>query len=278
MKRQLSDAEKKAVRAHQIGSDESVRCFISGEIIGVDDAVEYDHLHPYSKDGETSTANVRIVLKDYNRRKSNQSLYDVRDNIRLEKLFASKKNNIRLQDIFSLKEIEKRNTHTTNNGNIITISDGTSTRKFELYFDDILEVKYFYGRIPVIWLENDDQEGLQPRVIDYNRVIAIRDHLKSHPQLAPSIGRLLANKLKLFDGQHKLAAQILNNRVEVDMKIYVSPDDPKEAKRLFDNLMVTNLEAHSKLKQVPFYTSTLLDRLSVIYKDHLEESISFKGG
>lgn len=38
--------------------------------------------------------------------------------------------------------------------------------------------------------------------------------------------------------------------------------------------MITNLEAHSKLKQVPFYTSTLLDRLSVIYKELLEEFIS----
>jgi hypothetical protein len=49
-----------------------------------------------------------------------------------------------------------------------------------------------------------------------------------------------------------------------------------QSKELFDNLMITNLEAHSKLKQVPFYTSTLLDRLSVIYKELLEEFISTK--
>ena len=40
--------------------------------------------------------------------------------------------------------------------------------------------------------------------------------------------------------------------------------------------MITNLEAHSKLKQVPFYTSTLLDRLSVIYRDLLEEFFAAK--
>src|SRR3989304_66780 len=40
--------------------------------------------------------------------------------------------------------------------------------------------------------------------------------------------------------------------------------------------MITNLEAHSKLKQVPFYTSTLLDRIFVIYKDFWEEFISIK--
>ncbi len=140
--------------------------------------------------------------------------------------------------------------------------------------DEILKVDYFYGQLPVAWLENDDQEGLQPRVIDYKRLISIRDHLKDHPQLAPSIGRLMNNRLKLFDGQHKLAAQVLNNQADVDVKIYVSPDNSLAAKKLFDDLMITNLEAHSKLKQVPFYTSTLLDRLSVIYKELLDEFIS----
>src|SRR5262249_40161506 len=40
--------------------------------------------------------------------------------------------------------------------------------------------------------------------------------------------------------------------------------------------MITNLEAHSKLKQIPFYTSTVLERLSVLYKELLEEFISAK--
>jgi hypothetical protein len=60
------------------------------------------------------------------------------------------------------------------------------------------------------------------------------------------------------------------------VKVYVSPDDTQAAKRLFDDLMITNLEAHSKLKQVPFYTSTLLDRLSVIYRELIDEFISTK--
>jgi hypothetical protein len=275
-KRQISDADKQAVRKQQLGSDGSLRCFISGEVVGPNDDIEYDHIQPFSKEGETSIANIRIVLKKYNRRKSDQSLYDVRDNIRLERLFEAKKNNIRLQDIFELKDVERCATHASMTNGAITVSDGKSSSAFSLFHDAILDVPYFYGRIPVSWLENDDQEGLQPRVIDYKRLIAIRDHLKSHPQLAPSIGRLLGNKLKLFDGQHKLAAQVLNNQPEVDIKVYVSPESAEKAKSLFDNLMITNLDAHSKLKQIPFYTSTLLDRLSVIYKEFLEEFIAAK--
>ncbi|WP_144733291.1 HNH endonuclease domain-containing protein [Extensimonas perlucida] len=276
MKRQLTDSEKFSVRQQQLEPDGSLRCFISGEVISANDEVEYDHIQPFSKDGDTAIANIRIVLKHHNRRKSNQSLYDVRDNLRLERLFESKKNHIKLQDILDLKDVKRRNTHCTTTDGVITIDDGTLKRTFTLLSDSILHVNYFYGRVPISWLENDDQEGLQPRVIDYKRLINIRDHLKIHPQLAPSIARLLGNRLKLFDGQHKLAAQVLNNNTEADIKVYVSPDDPASAKRLFDDLMITNLEAHSKLKQVPFYTSTLLDRLSVIYRELLDEFISTK--
>ena len=276
MNRQLSEPEKQTVKQQQLSADGSLRCFISGEIISDDDEVEYDHIQPFSKDGETDVLNIRIVLKKYNRRKSAQSLYDVRDNLKLEKLFEQKKNNIKLQDILELKEIEHKNTYASVNNGTISIDDGTDKRKFQLFYDNILNVNYFYSRIPINWLENDDQEGLQPRVIDYKRLINIRDHLKDHPQLAPSIGRLVGTKLKLFDGQHKLAGQVLNNLKEIDVKIYISPDNTENAKKLFDDLMITNLEAHSKLKQVPFYTSTLLDRLSVIYKELLEEFISNK--
>lgn len=276
MGRQLSDSEKLIVRKQQIAADGSLNCFISGEVITDQDEIEYDHIHPFAKDGETSIANIRIVLKQYNRRKSDQSLYDVRDNLRLERLFKDKKNDIRLQDILKLKDVVCKNTHASCSDNSATISDGHIQKEFLLFYDEILKVYYFYGRIPVAWLENDDQEGLQPRVIDYKRLISIRDHLKNHPQLAPSIGRLVGNRVKLFDGQHKLAAQVLNNQIEVDVKVYISPESLEGSKKLFDALMITNLDAHSKLKQVPFYTSTLLDRLSVIYKDLLDEFVGGK--
>ncbi len=276
MKRQLTESEKLTVRQQQLLPDGSLRCFISGDVVSDQDEIEFDHIHPYSKDGDTSTTNIRIVLKKHNRRKSDQSLYEVRDNIRLERLFESKKNKIRLQDILELKEVNRKSTHAIKNGDRIVIQDGQLSREFVLFHDEILDVDYFYGRLPVAWLENDDQEGLQPRVIDYKRLISIRDHLKTHPQLAPSIGRLLGNRLKLFDGQHKLASQVLNNHIEVDVKVYVSPESHEESKKLFDDLMITNLDAHSKLKQVPFYTSTMFDVLSVMYKKLLDEFISTK--
>ena len=275
-KRQISEAEKEQVRQQQVNEDGSLRCFISGEIIGDTDIIEYDHILAYSKQGDSDLSNIRIVKKEYNRRKSDQSLYEVRDNLKLERLFHEKKNKIKLQDIFELKNISQKAFHISIQSDEITVDDGIDKKSFTLLFDKVLNVQYFYGRIPVKWLENDDQEGLQPRVIDYKRLISLREHLKDHPQLAPSIARLIDKKFKLFDGQHKLAGQVLNNVSEVDIKAYLSPTEPDKAKKLFDDLMITNLDAHSKHKQIPFYTSTLLDRLSVIYKEMLDEFTASK--
>ena len=271
-KRQINEDQKQQVIEMQRERDGSLRCFISGEVINLEtDEIEFDHVEPYSKQGETSVSNIRVVLKTYNRRKSDQSLYEFRDNLRLERLFIEKKNSIKLQDILGLKSVERSSIHTTIQDGKMKITDGIETKLFELLTDPILKVPYFYGRVPIKWLQNDDQEGLQPRVIDYKRLVILRDHLKTHPQIAPSVARLKEESIRLFDGQHKLAAQVLNNTIDIDIKVYVSPNDAAAAKTLFDALMITNLEAHSKLRQVPFYTSTLIDRLAVIYKEYWEE-------
>jgi hypothetical protein len=271
-KRQITEAEKQQVIAMQREGDGSLRCFISGEVINLhSDEYEFDHIQPHSKDGDTDVTNIRVVLKSYNRRKSDQSLYVVRDNLRLERLFIERKNFIKLQDILTLKAVQQRSIHATLQDGMVTLTDGQDVRVFTVFHDQVLGVPYFYGRIPLKWLLNDDQEGLQPRVIDYKRLVALREHLRSHPQMAPAIGRLLDGSVRLFDGQHKVAAQILNDAPEIDIKVYISPATEAASRELFDALMITNLEAHSKLRQVPFYTSTLLERLSVIYRELWEE-------
>ena len=92
-----------------------------------------------------------------------------------------------------------------------------------------------------------------------------------HPQLAPSIARLIKNEIKLFDGQHKLAAQLLNDQKYVDVKVYISPSDPVLEKIAYENLLKTNLTAHTELKQVEFFTNTLFQKWNEIQKIKWEE-------
>ncbi len=269
--RQITESEKEIVKKNQISSDGNLMCFISGEIISPSDDIEYDHVHAFSYDGPSDIANIKVVLKHYNRRKKDQTLIDVRNQLMLEKLYFKNNNNIKLQDILSLKSITNVNVAFQEYPEKIAINDSSESRTFQLYIDPVLEISYFYGRIPIKWIQNDDQEGLQPRVIDMQRLLTLSGHLKNHPQLAPAIARLMDNKIRLFDGQHKTAAQVFNDVKEIDCKIYLSPDDEDKKKKLFDSLMITNLDAHSKLKQMPFYASTLIERFSVIYKELWEE-------
>jgi hypothetical protein len=270
--RQISDSEKQIVIRNQKDSDGILRCFISGEIINEDtDEIEFDHLIAFSYDGPSDIVNVRAVLKDYNRRKRDQTLYDVRDQIFIQRLYEKKQNDVKLQDILEYKGHVNKNVKISLTNTSISISDSQENRGFDLLHDDIINVDYFYCRIPVKWIKNDDQEGLQPRVIDQKRLFELSKHLKQHPQLAPAIARILNNQIYLFDGQHKTAAQILNGKTEIDCKVFISPQSEDLSRKLFDQLMVTNLDAHSKLRQVPFYNSTLIERFSVIYKEIWED-------
>ena len=71
MKRQISETDKQLVIGMQRETDGSLRCFISGEVINLQsDDYEFDHIQPHSKDGNTDVVNIRVVLKKYNRRKS----------------------------------------------------------------------------------------------------------------------------------------------------------------------------------------------------------------
>lgn len=269
--RQITEAQKDQVKKQQLDKNGNLICFISGEIIGPNDEVEYDHTTAFNANGATDIINVKVVLKKYNRRKSDQTLFDVRELFQLEKLYEKKVNNIKLQDILEYRGIQHENIGFELKDNKIKLYDSTDSYIYPVFHDSILNVEYFYAQIPIKWIYNDDEEGLQPRLIDKKRLVSLKQHLKNNPQLAPAIARLKDKSVLLFDGQHKTAAQILNGAIYCDCKVFISPDDKAGCKKLFDDLMRTNIEAHSKLRQVPFYTSTLVERFSVMYKELWEE-------
>ena len=77
----------------------------------------------------------------------------MRDNLSLEKLFVDKKNSIKLQDILTLKRVERRPIHVSVHDSEIEMSDGTDSRAFTVFPDPVLGIPYFYGRVPLKWTE-----------------------------------------------------------------------------------------------------------------------------
>ena len=271
-KRQLNDLEKQQVLSQQ-RRDGVLYCFVDDHPIQDEEEVEFHHIKPYSEDGPTEIANIGAVCKDHHRRIRTLSLSEFRDQLAMDKFFNNPDPR-RLDDLLRLKFSEN------GFGRKVTV-EGPANGQLTLHFTNPDRPKqvcnvhkcpatgmpYFYALLPIEYICNDAE--LQPRPLEQKRVWELYRHLTAHTQLAPAVCRLVNGQIMLFDGQHKSAAQIWAGRKSLDCKVYVEPD----IRRLKD----TNLIAHDKLRQMAFFTSTLIAKYSDIFKQEWEEYLERPG-
>jgi hypothetical protein len=260
LKRQIADTDKEQVLAQQRRNG-VLYCFADDHPIDDGEEVEFHHIKPWTDDGPTENANIGAVCKDHHRRIRTLSLSEFRDQLEMETFFAHPEPR-RLDDLLSLK------LGANGFGRKLRI-DGDLKSGITLFFTEpdrpnqnctifacpATSMRYFYSVLPIEYVANDSE--LQPRPLEQKRVWELYRHLTGHTQLAPAVCRLVDSKILLFDGQHKSAAQIWAGRKVLDCKVYVEPDV-----RLLKD---TNLVAHDKLRQMPFFTSTLIAKYSDIF-------------
>ncbi|MGH2966208.1 MAG: HNH endonuclease [Solirubrobacterales bacterium] len=247
-KRQISQADRQEVLARQ-----GLRCFIDNHPVADASDLEFDHIHPYAEGGPSRTENIAAVCRKHNREKGTLTLSEYRDRLGLRAFFegAAKR---RLDDLLEAKlgagGFAQDLPSDRAEGVIKLYFLEGSPQSVPMYACPSTGESFFYALIPVIHLQNDVE--LQPRALEPERLWELYRHLRTHTQLAPGVGRLVGNQVLLFDGQHKAAAQVWAGRKRVETKVYLEPDVRK--------LKETNLTAHDKLRQMPFYTSTLLEK------------------
>lgn len=146
-------------------------------------------------------------------------------------------------------------------GKATTIESASGTLRCELNTCPTTGWQYFYATLPVTLIDSDDDQdqkiGLQPRYLIFDKVFELYRHFQRHPVLQPSIGRVRNNRIVLFDGQHKIAALLWNNRRSFECKIYLSPEV-----RLLNE---TNISAHDKFAQTRFFSSIMVDKLGALF-------------
>lgn len=259
MKRELSEGEKQ-----QLVEKYGLKCFIDGHPVGSKDELEFHHVLPFSEGGTTDLQNNAPVCKEHHRRLGTLSLSEFRDRLAMERFFEKNKEAY-------LDDVIKEKVGETNFGKDTKFE--LSEVNVKLYFSEkgwltfpihkcpVTNTSYFYAPIPIQYLINDKE--LQPRFLEASKLWALYSHFRRYTQLAPSICRLKNNRILLFDGQHKAAAQIWFGRNEVECKVYINPNEMaiKEA----------NIAAHTNLRQMPLYTSIALKRLSDLYEEYWEE-------
>ncbi len=257
LKRQLTDSDKQHI-LQQHGR----KCFATGHEIPDAEPVQFDHIYAFSRGGASELDNIAPMCAQHNREKGALPLQDFRIKLRLQDFFSS-------GDKLTLKHLLKYlkdHNDIPDYGQAVAVkaSDGQVTVEspskktaHPLFTCPATGWHYFYATIDVDLIDSDDDQddkiGLQPRYLIFDKVFDLYRHLQQHPILQPSIGRVVGNYIRLFDGQHKAAALLWNGRRTVECKIYLDPD-----LRLLNH---TNISAHDKFAQTRFYSSVMVMKL-----------------
>jgi hypothetical protein len=253
--------------------DSKLICCMDKKTINKKSEIEFHHIKPLAFKDRFDESNFITVCKKHHKEMGELSFSEYIAVKEMEKFFDG---NVikKLNDVLKLKlggnnSGSHLNTEIKNNGNKIDIffSSDKNAVMFNLSTCPSTGFKYFYMVLPVEYIHND--EDLQPRPLEMSRLWDLYRHLLVNSQLTPSVCRLTENKILLFDGQHKAAAQIWAGRKEIECKIYIEPD--------IKLLKETNLVAHDKLRQMPFFTSVLINKWASIFAEEWKEYMSRKG-
>jgi len=255
-----------------------IRCFVNNHPIDNESEIDYHHIKPFSQEGPTEVSNLAPVCREHHKRIGTLSIEEFRARLEMEDFFNNPQPR-RLDDV-----LEKR---TDKYAKSIKTEISNIGEQIKLFFENRIEplmlplfkcpstgYKYFYIILPIQYIKNDYNPGggrdqIQPRPLEMKRLWKLYRHLLTHTQLSPAICRLVNDKILLFDGQHKSAAQIWAGRKEIECKVYINPD--------VKVLKETNLTAHDDLRQMPFFTSVLINKWADLFKEEWEEYVQIKG-
>ena len=251
------------------------KCFISGKDIDLDihkNAIDIDHIIPLTNGGKDDESNMALTFSVANRSKQAADLNLARINwtykTLAEDLQNSENRNPNLNDVLKKFDGACHNLHFVIKGDRIRFSyaelGNLDIVELPIYEDKKGGVRYFFALLPIQYLFHDDK--INPRSIGSNVSKLLAEFYKGNPQLHISLGYIETNDnnespVKLFDGQHKAAAQILLGTREIPVRVFINPDK--------DKIIETNFNAGTTLKQVAFDKSIQRHLGNALYQDRV---------
>jgi len=274
LKRQLNDEEKKII-LQQHGRF----CYANGHVIPDGEQLQFDHIRAFSMGGASELDNIAPMCSLHNKEKGQLPLYDFRTKLRMREFF-NKGDKLTLKHLLEYFRDQKeivgfgQPIAVAEQNGIAVIESPSTHASHNVYECPITKWKYFYATLGVELIDSDDDEdhkiGLQPRYLIVDRVFELFRHFQNHPVMQPSIGRIVSNRVRIFDGQHKIAALLWNGRRTFECKIYLNPDI-----RLLNQ---TNIAAHDNFAQVRFYSSIMVLKLGSQFGKDFEEYRKLEDG
>lgn len=150
--------------------------------------------------------------------------------------------------------------------------DDNRVLAFPLLHDKLSGMDTFFASVPLAYLHHDDR--INPRSIGSNIRGLIEEFLSRNPQLHVGLAWWAAEHdgagpVKVFDGQHKAAAQILLGIKELPVRIFVEPD--------INVLLDANTNAGGKLHQIAFDSAVMRHLGSTLYAERVNQYRSMRG-
>jgi len=262
---------------------QSSKCFICDESIDLvlhHGQLEVDHIEPLAEGGADSENNFALVHTHCNRQKGAADLRVARRMAEFDRLQDDAKHagerGANLGRVlsryggakFSLRLKEEQDQIRF----VLDRLDDSSVQSTELYKDPLSGMRYFFALLPMEYLHHDDR--INPRSIGPNIRGLIEEFMKKRPQLHVALAWWApagdgSGAVKIFDGQHKAAAQILLGVRQLPVRVFVKPD--------LQILLQTNTNAGDKLRQVAFDTAVIRHLGSTLYTERVRQYQNMKG-
>jgi hypothetical protein len=262
---------------------QSGRCFICDEAIDLvllKGALDIDHIDPLAEDGLDAENNFALTHESCNRSKGAANLQVARRIKEFERLQEQAKSEgkrgANLGDVLErhggAKALLRLRRHAGRVEFALPEAGDNAIRGETLHGDKLSGMQTFFATLPLEYLHHDDR--INPRSIGSNIRGLIEEFLQKRPQLHVALGWWApeadgAGPVKVFDGQHKAAAQILLGTRELPLRVFVEPDT--------NVLLQANTNAGGKLRQVAFDAAVMRHLGSSLYVERVKKYQSMRG-
>jgi hypothetical protein len=277
------DAEQRSNLEQKLWTRQSGRCFICDDPIDLvlhRGQLDIDHIDPLIEDGLDAENNFAITHASCNRGKGAANLEIARRLAEFgrlqEQAQKSGKRGANLGDVLTRHggaqaSLTIRRGTTQVEFSLPEVGDNT-IRKVLLHRDKLSGMQSFFAVLPIEYLHHDDR--INPRSIGTNIRGLIEEFMQKRPQLHVGLAWWAPDgdgcgAVKVFDGQHKAASQILLGVRELLVRVFVEPD--------VNVLLQANTNAGGKLRQVAFDTAVLRHLGSSLYVDRVKRYRSMRG-
>ena len=255
---------------------QSGKCFITEETIDLDihhKKIDIDHVIPSKLGGKDDPLNFALTFSSANRSKQASDLKLARILHRFLKiqneLKAKEDRSPNLDDILQTQGGSQYELSFKREGDTIAYSFAELGKneiiKTPVFKDKLSGLEYFFTVLPVEYVFHDDK--INPRSIGSNISKLIDEFYQGNPQLHISLGWIdilsgNESKVKIFDGQHKAAAQVMLDVKEIPVRVFINPNE--------DLIILTNFRAGTVLRQVAFDKSIQRHLGNTLYYDRVK--------